>query len=236
VTNPETSTIFYRKLEISHEMCIAIDYNRNFDNTNTTKSSTFQVNRRNHKTYLRYKQNLDAGVVRRQCRKQPESIFKDPNISYQTAERARAIGFGGIGAMHKFVCKLRLDQAIINNVLALECHVPYRESDRAPNIACNVLTRGPCLEDIERFRNDETNLNLLDAESIPVPIAAGDFLRRFDETYIFTLQEAFNESKTTIWLLQDISLLKEAIINVNETIAGTSGECKQRMDVAYNRS
>jgi hypothetical protein len=161
-------------------------------------------------------------------------MFKDSNIQYQIAKRTRAIGFGGIGAMHKLVCKLKLDRAINKNLVLLKIHVPYWESDHVLNLAYNVLTGGTCLEDIERLRNDETYMNALDAERIPDPTTAGDFLRRFDATWIFALQETINEARAKIWALQEASFRKEAIIDVDGTIAGTTGECKEGMDIAYN--
>ncbi len=192
------------------------------------------MNKRDHKTYLRDKQNLETRLVRKQYEDQPDSMFKDANIRYEIAERTRAIAFGGIGAMHKLVCKLKLDQAINKNVKLLERHVPYWESDHVLNIAYNVLTGGTCLEDIERLRNDETYMNGLDAERIPDPTTAGDFLRRFDEAEISALQETFNGTRAKIWALQDASFRKEAIIDVDGTIAPTTGECKEGMDIAYN--
>jgi hypothetical protein len=127
-----------------------------------------------------------------------------------------------------------LDRAINKNIALLKVHVPYWESDHVLNIAYNVLTGGTCLEDIERLRNDETYMNGLDAERIPDPTTAGDFLRRFDETWIFALQETINETRAKVWALQDTSFRKEAIIDVDGTIAGTTGECKEGMDIAYN--
>jgi hypothetical protein len=192
------------------------------------------VNKRDHKIYLRDKQNLNTRLARKQYEDQPNSMFKDPNIHYQIAERARAIGFGGIGAMHKLVSKLKLDKEINRNIVLLKTHVPYWESDHVLNIAYNVLTGGTCLEDIERLRNDETYMNALDAERIPDPTTAGDFLRRFDEKCIFALQETINNARKKVWALQDASFHKEGIIDVDGTIAGTTGECKEGMDIAYN--
>jgi hypothetical protein len=192
------------------------------------------VNKRDHKTCLRDKQNLESRLVRKQYEDQPDSMFKDSNIHYRIAQRTRAIGFGGIGAIHKLVCKLKLDRAINKNVVLLKCHVPYWESDHVLNIAYNVLTGGTCLEDIERLRNDETYMNGLDAERIPDPTTAGDFLRRFDETWIVALQETINKTRAKVWTLQDSSFRKEAVIDVDGTIAGTTGECKEGMDIAYN--
>jgi hypothetical protein len=191
------------------------------------------VNKRNHKTYLRDKQNLRVRLARKPYEDQPDSMFRDANIHYQIAERTRAIGFGGIGAMHKLVCKLGLDRAINKNVRLLRRHVPYWESDHVLNLAYNVLTGGTCLEDIERLRNDETYMNGLDAERVPDPTTAGDFLRRFDQDSILALQETFNEARTKVWALQEASFRKEAIIDIDGTIAGTTGECKEGMDISY---
>ncbi len=192
------------------------------------------MNKRDHRIYRRDKQNLESRLARKQFEDQPDTMFKDPNTKYQIAERTRAIGFGGIGAMHKLVCRLGLDRAINENVILLKCHVPYWESDHVLNIAYNVLTGGTCLEDIERLRNDETYMNGLGAERVPDPTTAGDFLRRFDDTWIFALQETINESRRKVWTLQHASFRKEAVIDVDGTVAGTTGECKEGMDIAYN--
>jgi hypothetical protein len=191
------------------------------------------VNKRNHKIYFRDKQNLEYRLVRKQFRDQPDPMFKDSNTYYEISERTRAIGFGGIGAMHKLVCKLGLDKAINENVLLLKYHLPYWESDHVLNLAYNVLSGGTCLEDIERLRNDETYMNCLGAERIPDPTTAGDFLRRFDEVWIFALQETINGVRRKVWALQDDSFQKEAILDVDGTIAETTGECKEGMDISY---
>jgi len=192
------------------------------------------VNKRNHTIFLRDKQNLDARLERKQFDDQPDTMFQDANIQYQIAERTRAIGCGGIGAMHKLVCKLGLDRAINQHLVLLKYHVPYWESDHVLNIAYNVLTGGTCLEDIERLRNDETYMNCLEAERIPDPTTAGDFLRRFDEDWIFGLQETINECRKKVWGLQDRSFRDEAIIDTDGTLAETTGECKEGMEIAYN--
>lgn len=192
------------------------------------------MNKRNHTTYLRDKQNLEKRLERKHYTNQPKPMFKDSRISYEIAERMRAIGCGGIGAMHKLVCKLRLDREINSDVSLLKAHVPYHESDHVLNIAYNVLTGGTCLEDIERLRNDESYMNALGAERIPDPTTAGDFLRRFSEDTILDLQETFNTTRKKVWGLQNKSFCKEAIIDIDGTIAETTGECKEGMDIAYN--
>jgi hypothetical protein len=136
---------FLRKVANMPEMCIVIGYNRNLDITYTTKRSTFQVNKRDHKICLRDKQNLEARLVRKQYEDQPKSMFKDSNIHYQIAERTRAIGCGGIGALHKLVCELRLDRALNKNTLLLRRHVPYWESDHVRELKFTWLSQRQAL-------------------------------------------------------------------------------------------
>jgi len=192
------------------------------------------VNKRNHKILYRDKRNLEKRLERKHYEDQPEPMFKDSNIQYEIAERVRAFGVGGIGAIHKLVCKLKLNRAIDQSVKLLKFHVPYHESDHVLNIAYNVGTGGLCLEDIERLRNDETYMNALGATRIPDPTTAGDFLRRFDARSILQLQETFNQARQKVWSLQDQNFRKEAIIDADGTVAGTLGECKEGMGIAYN--
>jgi hypothetical protein len=215
-------------------MCVVIGCDRNLRFSNTSNGSTFQVKKRDHNIYLRDKQNLEARLERKQFEDQPETMFKESNVVYEIAERTRAIGHGGMGAIHKLVCRLGLDDAINRNISLLKYHVPYWESDHVLNIAYNVLSGGTCLEDIERLRNDETYMNGLAAERIPDPTTAGDFLRRFDEDWIFGLQEVINEVRQKVWGLQGPCFRKEAVIDVDGTIAATTGECKEGMEIAYN--
>ena len=160
-------------------------------------------------------------------------MFQASNIAYEMSERIGAIGYGGVGAIHTMVCRLKLDCSINEQVRLLKFHVPYFESDHVLNMAYNVLTGGRCLEDIERLRNDETYMNGLGAERIPDPTTAGDFLRRFDEASLLGLQEAINDRRRKVWGKQSRSFRREAIIDADGTIGETGGECKGGMDIAY---
>lgn len=192
------------------------------------------MKKKDHKTLRRDKQNLEKRIQRKHFEDQPEPMFKDSNMVYEIGERVRAIAHGGIGAIHKLVCTLKLDRMINARIDLLKFHVPYHESDHVLNIAYNVLSGGTCLEDIERLRNDESYMDGLGAERIPDPTTAGDFLRRFSRYDIVELQETFNDARKKVWGLQDPSFRKEAILDVDGTIAGTTGECKEGMDIAYN--
>lgn len=160
-------------------------------------------------------------------------MFQPVNLRYEMSEKSRAIGFGGIGAIHTMVTRLGLDQAINQDIPLLKAHMPYFESDHVLNIAYNVATGGTCLEDIDRLRDDDTYTRSLAAERIPDPTTAGDFLRRFTATGIEKLQETFNQARKKVWSRQPAPFRQKAILDTDGTHAATTGECKAGMDINY---
>jgi hypothetical protein len=127
-----------------------------------------------------------------------------------------------------------LVEEIDRRVTVLKVHLPYHESDHVLNIAYNALCGGECLEDIEWRRNNEVYLDALGASRIPDPTTAGDFCRRFAASDIEDLMTAINETRLRVWAQQPAKFLNEAIIEGDGTMAPTSGECKEGMDVSYN--
>jgi hypothetical protein len=160
-------------------------------------------------------------------------MLKASNICYEMAERTAAMNCGGIGAMHLMVQRLGLVEDIDQHLELLKVHLPYHESDHVLNLAYNILAGGQRLEDIELRRQDEVFLNGLGAERIPDPTTAGDFTRRFDVQDIVTLEECINRARVVAWKVQPEGFLKEAFVDVDGTIAGTYGECKEGMDISY---
>ena len=72
------------------------------------------------------------------------------------------------------------------------------------------------------------------AEKIPAPSTAGDFVHRFDAPDVVDLMEAVNESRRKVWAQQPARFFQRAEIDVDGTIAPTSGECKEGMDISYD--
>jgi hypothetical protein len=161
-------------------------------------------------------------------------MYRARNIQYEHSDRVRGLASGGIGAMHRLAQQTGLVDAIDRHVQALKVHLPYHESDHVLGIAYNVLCGGTCLQDIERRRQDEVYLDALGAQRIPDPTTAGDFCRRFDETTIEALQTAINETRLRVWRAQPAAFFDEAIIDADGTLAETTGQCKEGMDIAYN--
>jgi len=161
-------------------------------------------------------------------------MFGARNIGYEMADRVRAIDCGAIGAFHQLARRTGLIRAIDEKLHVLKRHLPYHESDHVLNIAYNSLTGGNCLDDIELRRNDETYMDALGAQRIPDPTTAGDFTRRFAEQAVLDLLEAVNSIRPKMWKKGlKASERKEAILDVDGTVAPTSGECKEGMGLSY---
>jgi hypothetical protein len=155
-------------------------------------------------------------------------------VTYEVSERVRAVGHGGLGAVHQFVQHLGLPQRINERVSVLKAHRPYHESDHVLNLVYNVFCGGRTLQDIELRRNDEAHLDALGVDAIPDPTTAGDFCRRFAEVDIDALHEAINDARLDVWRRQECAFTEQrARIDVDGSLVPTTGECKEGMALSY---
>jgi hypothetical protein len=161
-------------------------------------------------------------------------VLDASNIHYELADRTLATNYGGIGLVHNLVRELGLAKEIDDRLHVLKLHLPYHESDHVLNLAYNILCDGQRLEDLEGRRQDEAYLNALDAERVPDPTTAGDFCRRFGEADLQDLEEAIDAARLKVWARQEAKFFQVATIDVDGSLVGTDGECKQGMGLAYN--
>src|SRR6266568_3853566 len=192
-----------------------------------------RVNRTYRKILRNRKQRIERRLKPKNWEDQPRPMLKASNIRYEMAPRAQGMNCGGIGAMHLMVQRLGLVEDLNLHLHLLKVHLPYHESDHVLNMAYNILAGGQRLEDIEYRRQDEVFLNGLEAERIPDPTTAGDFTRRFSQPDIIAMQECINRARLKVWKEQPEGFLKEAFVDVDGTIAGTDGECKQGIGMSY---
>jgi hypothetical protein len=193
------------------------------------------VNITTHQKLARRKRRIEKRLARRRWSNQPRPILTARNIRYELADRARAVTCGGIGAVHLLVEHVGLPETINQHVHVLKRHVPYHESDHVLSLAYNITADGTCIEDLEHLRTNEAVLDALGAQRLPDPTTAGDFCRRFTtDAQILTLMETFNESRLKVWRQQKPEFFAQAILDADGTIAPTTGECKQGMDISYN--
>jgi hypothetical protein len=188
------------------------------------------------KQLRQHKRKIRDRLDKRSLPEHPGPMLNSGNIHYDISDRNRGVLYGGIGAVQMLVKRLKLDEAINRHIHLFKLHKPYFESDHVLNIAYNILCSGECLEDIERLRNDEVYLDALGADRIPDPTTAGDFCRRFSTEHVEILQDVVNEIRLKVWSQQGPEFFTEAIIDADGTIAGTTGECKEGMDLSYKGS
>jgi hypothetical protein len=179
------------------------------------------------------KNAIDRRLEPKQFQDQPKPIMRGQNIHYEMGDKTRAMSYGGIGAIHKMVKQIGLDQEIDNRLELLKVHVPYHESDHVLNLTYNALVGGMRLEDIELRRNDEVFMDAIGAQRIPDPTTAGDFTRRFESKHNVLLMDSINAARERVWSKAPHGQMQEAIIDADGTLAGTLGECKQGMDISY---
>ena len=184
----------------------------------------------------RRKRRIEKRLAPRQWSDQPRPMFGARNIHYDVADRLRATGVGGIGAMHLLAQRVGLVRRIDEHLHLLKRHLPYHESDHVLNIGYNLLAGGDCLEDLERLRQDEAYLDALGARRIPDPTTEGDFCRRFMANDIETLQWVINTTRVDVWrehARSDPGFFDEARIDADGLMAETTGQCKQGMDINH---
>lgn len=155
------------------------------------------------------------------------------NEHIEVSSRVRATKCGGMALVHRFVRQLGFAEAIDRSVSVLKNHCPYRESDHVQTLIYNILCGGRTLDDIEHLRNDESFLDGIGAQRIPDPTTAGDFLRRFQRGDIDDFMEAINEVRKSVWSKVPATAKGLAILDIDGTIAETTGECKEGMDMSY---
>ena len=187
-----------------------------------------------HRQLANRKHQIDRRLDRTRFTGCDQPMFTARNIHYEIAQRSRGLAHGGIGALHALARQLGLIDALDRRLHLLQIHLPYHESDHVLNIAYNPLCEGTCLQDIELRRNDAVFLDALGARRIPDPTTAGDFCRRFTAADVDTLQDVFNEVRQRLWRQQPDDFLALAVIDMDGTLVGTTGQCKQGMDIAYD--
>ncbi len=164
----------------------------------------------------------------------PKPVLSPEVISYEVSEKTGAVSYGGLGLLQQVVKWSGLGKAIDQAVTLLKRHQPYHESDHVLSLIYNVATGGTRYQDIELRRQSVSFLEAVGAEKIPAPSTAGDFMRRFDAPDVVDLMEAVNASRLKVWAQQPARFFQRAEIDVDGTMAPTSGECKEGMEISYD--
>ena len=188
--------------------------------------------------FRRWFQNNKSRIERRLDKKNDTPTFKPQfsasNIQYDVSNKVHGITCGGIGAIHMLAKRLGLIEAIDQRLHLLKFHLPYHESDHVLNLAYNALCDATCLQDIELRRQNENYLNAIGTRRIPDPTTAGDFCRRFTPADLYTFIDIVNDTRLKVWAEQPSDFFDCAKIDMDGTMAETTGECKRGMDISYD--
>jgi Transposase DDE domain group 1 len=193
----------------------------------------FQVNARIRQQLRKRKRRIRHRLRKRQWAEQCRRMFKDRNVHYDLAERAKGLRCAGLGVFQLLAQRLQLADALDARVHLLKRHVPYFESDHILNLAYNLLAGGKTLDDLELLRNNENYLDVLGAQRIPDPTTAGDFLRRFGAADIDALMDVVNDKRLLVWKQQPDAFFEQAVIEADGSIVETTGKCKRGIDLSY---
>lgn len=183
---------------------------------------------------LARRQRKIARRIRHDHRPSDHPLLTASNLHYEFSSRVRGLAWGGIGAVHLLARRIGLIDALDRRLHLLKVHLPYHESDHVLAIPYNLLADGTCLQDLDTLRTNEAFLDALGARRIPDPTTAGDFCRRFTEADVWTLQDTLNTVRVKVWQQQPKAFFRQAILDADGTLAPTTGECKQGMDIAYD--
>jgi len=202
--------------------------------THWPPEGAFQVKKQDSRILRKRKRQIARRLARRTWREQAKPMLRARTVQYEMGDRVRAINCGGIGAFQVLAQRIGLVRGLNANLSLLKRHLPYHESDHVLNIAYNTLTGGTCLDDLERRRQDVGYLEALGAQRIPDPTTAGDFTRRFGAEDVTALMETLNGIRPRVWQRRlSRAERAEAILDVDGTIAPTTGECKEGMGLSY---
>lgn len=188
--------------------------------------------RRARKIIVKEQKLAAAQRARADSTQRPEPVIGHASIEYTVAERTRAIGVGGIGALDLLVQKLGLAGAL-NELDVLKRHLPYHESDHILTLVYNLLCGGTSIEDVRILRSDPTFLAALGVQRLPDPTTLGDFLRRFDEASVLLLQDVINDCRLLAWQQQPSTFFDEATLDIDGTLVPVGGNCKEGVGMSY---
>lgn len=199
----------------------------------TQEERTFQV--QNSKAFLDRRQSETAERLDPSWQPVRDTpVLEGGNIIYEVAGRAKGIICGGLGLLQEVVKAAGLRSAIDGTLELLARRKPYHESDHVLSLVFNILANGKTIDDLERQRQNVAFLDALGARRIPGPSTAGDFLRRFDAEKVDDLMSAMRQASANVWRTLPKKERRLATIDVDGTVVDTTGECKEKMDMAYN--
>jgi hypothetical protein len=141
---------------------------------------------------------------------------------------------GGLALVAQLAAKLGIAKLIDVGLSVLKSHRPFHESDHVLTHAYNLFVGGSAIEDIADLQHSEPVRRMLGAARIPDPTTAGDFLRRFDEEDIKSLDRVIDDVHQCAWKQRwGRKKQKLGIIDVDSHVHHVYGSQKEGADFTY---
>jgi|GEM_PF-788318 len=163
-------------------------------------------------------------------------VFQGPHL-HVSHENGDITPYGGLSLATRLVRQLGLAGILDKKLKLLKQHRPFFESDHVLIHAYNLFVGGNCLEDIANLQCSEPIRRLIGAKRIPDPTTAGDFLRRFREKDLITLDKAIDETQAVVWR-QCYGRRKQklALVDLDSHVHRVYGNQKEGADLSYKGS
>ena len=163
----------------------------------------------------------------------PGRLFRAPKLQV-SVESNDLTATAGLALATRLSSMLRLAQGIDAHVHVLKQHRPFHESDHVLTHTFNLFLGGGCIEDIADLQQSKAAHRILGTERVPDPTTAGDFLRRFDEDSVKSLDRAIDEAQLRAWRRfygrkkQDLG-----IVDIDSHVHHVYGQQKEHADFTY---
>lgn len=160
-------------------------------------------------------------------------VFGHPKL-HAEIESSEATSMGGLALAARLTAALGIAKLIDRGLSLLRTHRPFHESDHVLTHAYNLFAGGSAIEDIADLQQSEPIRRILGASRIPDPTTAGDFLRRFDESAVRSLDHAVDSAHLQAWSKsKGRKKQRLGIVDLDSHVHHVYGHQKEGADFTY---
>lgn len=175
-----------------------------------------------------------TGAARTKRKRGP--VLRHPKVQL-SSERSDTSPYGGLALASSLVRSLGIGRDLNRELSLLASHRPFHESDHVLTHVYNLYAGGTCIEDIADLQTSEPVRRMLGADRIPDPTTAGDFLRRFDEDALGSLNRVIDRAQEKVWKRRyGKKKAERAIVDLDSCVRPVYGDQKEGTDFTYKGS
>jgi hypothetical protein len=163
-------------------------------------------------------------------------VLRHPTLQF-SSEPSDTTPYGGLALAADLVRSLGIARDLNRELSLLSSHRPFHESDHVLTHVYNLYAGGTCIEDIADLQTSEPVRRILGADRIPDPTTAGDFLRRFDEDALRSLDQVIDQAQEKVWKRRyGKRKAARAIVDLDSCVRPVYGDQKEGTDFTYKGS